>query len=200
MRYLLPQPVLDMDSSCKTSGGLLLHTAAGATGRTHSWTTVAWSLPAAASPVTLLHLQYPLCLKLLESGKVDVMPMITHRYGFSAKDMDAAFDTAARAAQTGAIKVQAPLDLKPRPVSQNVLEWAVRSDVCVEHHTTKRTGGLFSVAAGSKRLAPLSLEQWLLCSPALQVAISKPCTFSGWSCTMKTSISEGGACDPDALL
>ena len=50
--------------------------------------------------------QYPLCLKLLESGKVDVMPMITHRFSFSAKDVDAAFDTAARAAQTGAIKVR----------------------------------------------------------------------------------------------
>ena len=71
-----------------------------------------------ASLLTLARLQYPLCLKLLESGKVDVMPMITHRYGFSAKDMDAAFDTAARAAQTGAIKVQGPPGPRePRPAS-----------------------------------------------------------------------------------
>ena len=55
--------------------------------------------------LTVACVQYPLCLKLLESGKVDVMPMITHRFGFSAKEMDSAFDTAARAAQTGAIKV-----------------------------------------------------------------------------------------------
>lgn len=53
---------------------------------------------------------YPLCLKLLESGKVDVNPMITHRFGFSAKEVDAAFDTAARAATTGAIKVMFNLE------------------------------------------------------------------------------------------
>ena len=55
-------------------------------------------------------MQYPLCLKLLESGKVDVNPMITHRFGFSAKEIDAGFDTAARAAVTGAIKVMFNLD------------------------------------------------------------------------------------------
>lgn len=54
-------------------------------------------------------LQYPLCLKLMESAKVDVNPMVTHRFGFSAKEVDAAFDTAARAPITGAIKVCHPL-------------------------------------------------------------------------------------------
>ena len=55
-------------------------------------------------------LQYPLCLKLLESSKVDVNPMITHRFGFSAKEVDAAFDTALRAATNGAIKVMFNLE------------------------------------------------------------------------------------------
>jgi len=48
---------------------------------------------------------YPLCLKLMESKRVDVSPMITHRFGFSENEVHAAFDCAARAAQTGAIKV-----------------------------------------------------------------------------------------------
>ena len=55
-------------------------------------------------------LQYPLCLKLMESKRVDVAPMITHRFGFSEKEVHAAFDCAARAAQTGAIKVMFNLD------------------------------------------------------------------------------------------
>ena len=49
------------------------------------------------------------------------MPMITHRFGFSAKDVDAAFDTAARAAQTGAIKVHTCLCCDaPRPQAKVV--------------------------------------------------------------------------------
>ncbi|KAK9843226.1 hypothetical protein WJX74_008897 [Apatococcus lobatus] len=48
---------------------------------------------------------YPLCLKLMESKKVDVTPLITHRFGFTAADVAAAFDTASRASETGAIKV-----------------------------------------------------------------------------------------------
>lgn len=55
-------------------------------------------------------MQYPLCLKLMESKRVDVAPMITHRFGFSEKEVHAAFDCAARAAQTGAIKVLFNLD------------------------------------------------------------------------------------------
>lgn len=53
---------------------------------------------------------YPLCLKLMESKRVDVKPMITHRFGFSEKEVHAAFDCAARAGQTGAIKVMFNLD------------------------------------------------------------------------------------------
>ena len=41
----------------------------------------------------------------MESKRVDVAPMITHRFGFSENEVHAAFDCAARAAQTGAIKV-----------------------------------------------------------------------------------------------
>jgi threonine dehydrogenase-like Zn-dependent dehydrogenase len=48
---------------------------------------------------------YPLCISLLASKRVDVAPMITHRYPFSASGVAEGFDTAARAAQTGAIKV-----------------------------------------------------------------------------------------------
>ena len=49
--------------------------------------------------------QYPLCLNLMASKKVDVMPLITHRFGFTPEDVAAAFDCAARSAETRAIKV-----------------------------------------------------------------------------------------------
>lgn len=52
------------------------------------------------------HLQYPLCLSLLERKRVDVMPMITHRFGFSEAGVKDGFDTAARSAETKAIKVR----------------------------------------------------------------------------------------------
>ena len=61
--------------------------------------------PLSAEYVPLPALQYPLCLKLMESKRVDVSMMITHRFGFSENEVHAAFDCAARAAQTGAIKV-----------------------------------------------------------------------------------------------
>ncbi|BDA45777.1 Sorbitol dehydrogenase [Coccomyxa sp. Obi] len=48
---------------------------------------------------------YPLCLNLMASKKVDVMPLITHRFGFTPEDVAAAFDCAARSAETRAIKV-----------------------------------------------------------------------------------------------
>ena len=41
----------------------------------------------------------------MASGRVDVLPLITHRFGFSAEEVRQGFDTAARAAQTKAIKV-----------------------------------------------------------------------------------------------
>lgn len=49
--------------------------------------------------------QYPLCLSLLEHKRVNVLPMITHRFGFSEGGIADGFDTAARSAQTKAIKV-----------------------------------------------------------------------------------------------
>eukprot|EP00252_Welwitschia_mirabilis_P010794 TRINITY_DN242_c0_g2_i2.p1 TRINITY_DN242_c0_g2~~TRINITY_DN242_c0_g2_i2.p1 ORF type:complete len:364 (-),score=64.38 TRINITY_DN242_c0_g2_i2:366-1457(-) len=38
---------------------------------------------------------WPLCLELISSGKVNVKPLITHRFGFSQKDVEAAFETSA---------------------------------------------------------------------------------------------------------
>lgn len=50
-------------------------------------------------------LQYPLCLSLLASKKVDVLPLVTHRLGFSEEEVVKGFDTALRSAETKAIKV-----------------------------------------------------------------------------------------------
>lgn len=55
---------------------------------------------------------YPLCLSLIATKRVDVAPMITHRFGFTVKDVAEGFDTAARAAATGAIKVMFDLAQK----------------------------------------------------------------------------------------
>jgi L-iditol 2-dehydrogenase len=48
---------------------------------------------------------YPLCLSLIGSKRVDVKPLITHRFRFTESDVAEGFDTAARADRTGAIKV-----------------------------------------------------------------------------------------------
>jgi L-iditol 2-dehydrogenase len=48
---------------------------------------------------------YPLCLSLLEHKRVDVKPMITHRFAFDKDGVADGFDCAARSAQTKAIKV-----------------------------------------------------------------------------------------------
>jgi len=58
----------------------------------------------------LFRAQYPLCVSLLESGAVDVKPMITHRFGFSGEQIAAGFDCAVRSRETGAIKVMFNLD------------------------------------------------------------------------------------------
>ena len=39
---------------------------------------------------------WPLCLEFLRSGKIDVKPLITHRFGFSQKEVEEAFETSAR--------------------------------------------------------------------------------------------------------
>ncbi|GAA0165920.1 dehydrogenase [Lithospermum erythrorhizon] len=46
---------------------------------------------------------YPLCFELITSGKIDVKPLITHRFGFSQEQVDEAFKTSASGGQ--AIKV-----------------------------------------------------------------------------------------------
>lgn len=50
-------------------------------------------------------LQYPTCIELISSGRVDIKPLITHRFGFSQEDVLEGFDVASRPDQTGAIKV-----------------------------------------------------------------------------------------------
>nr|GMD14832.1 sorbitol dehydrogenase [Ipomoea batatas] len=46
---------------------------------------------------------WPLCIEFLSSGKIDVKPLITHRYGFSQREVEEAFETSARGGN--AIKV-----------------------------------------------------------------------------------------------
>lgn len=46
---------------------------------------------------------WPLCLEFLRSGKIDVKPLITHRFGFSQKEVEEAFETSGRGGS--AIKV-----------------------------------------------------------------------------------------------
>ena len=46
---------------------------------------------------------YPLCLDLLSSGRINVMPLITNRFGFNQKDVVDAFETSAKGGS--AIKV-----------------------------------------------------------------------------------------------
>ena len=50
-------------------------------------------------------LQYPLCLSLLGNKRIDVLPMITHRLGFSEEEVEKGFDIALRSPETKAIKV-----------------------------------------------------------------------------------------------
>ncbi|GAV61830.1 ADH_zinc_N domain-containing protein/ADH_N domain-containing protein [Cephalotus follicularis] len=38
---------------------------------------------------------WPLCIELLKTGKIDVKPLITHRFGFSEKEVEDAFETSA---------------------------------------------------------------------------------------------------------
>ncbi len=51
-------------------------------------------------------------MSLMASGRLNTKPLVTHRFGFSAKDVADGFDTAARADETGALKVMFRLDGK----------------------------------------------------------------------------------------
>ncbi|KAF4371290.1 hypothetical protein F8388_023450 [Cannabis sativa] len=56
--------------------------------------------PAAAREVDIIGIfryrnTWPLSIELLRTGKIDVKPLITHRFGFSQKDINAAFETSA---------------------------------------------------------------------------------------------------------
>lgn len=57
------------------------------------------------NPETCAYVQYPLCISLMETGRVDVKPLITHRFGWSESEVKAGFDCAVRSAETKAIKV-----------------------------------------------------------------------------------------------
>ncbi|XP_038895302.1 sorbitol dehydrogenase [Benincasa hispida] len=46
---------------------------------------------------------WPLCLEFIRSGKINVKPLITHRFGFTQKEVEDAFETSARGGN--AIKV-----------------------------------------------------------------------------------------------
>ncbi len=48
---------------------------------------------------------YPLCISLMASKRVDVRPLITHRFGWSAEGLQQGFHTALNHDKTGAIKV-----------------------------------------------------------------------------------------------
>ncbi|KAF3795622.1 Sorbitol dehydrogenase [Nymphaea thermarum] len=64
--------------------------------------------PAAAREVDVIGVfryknTWPLCIEFLRSGKIDVKPLITHRFGFSQQDIEEAFETSAKGGS--AIKV-----------------------------------------------------------------------------------------------
>ena len=76
-------------------------------GMGHSMMTVPLT-PAAAREVDVVGIfryknTWPLCIEFLRSGKIDVKPLITHRFGFSQKEVEDAFETSARGGN--AIKV-----------------------------------------------------------------------------------------------
>ncbi|KAF6133955.1 hypothetical protein GIB67_040719 [Kingdonia uniflora] len=64
--------------------------------------------PAAAREVDVVGIfryknTWPLCLEFIRTGKIDVKPLITHRFGFSQKGVEDAFETSAHGGN--AIKV-----------------------------------------------------------------------------------------------
>ncbi|XP_039134697.1 sorbitol dehydrogenase-like [Dioscorea cayenensis subsp. rotundata] len=64
--------------------------------------------PAAAREVDIVGIfrykdTWPLCIEFLRTGKIDVKPLITHRFGFSQQEVEEAFEVSARGST--AIKV-----------------------------------------------------------------------------------------------
>ncbi|RVW76637.1 Sorbitol dehydrogenase [Vitis vinifera] len=56
--------------------------------------------PAAAREVDVVGVfryknTWPICIEFLRSGKIDVKPLITHRFGFSQREVEEAFETSA---------------------------------------------------------------------------------------------------------
>ncbi|PON69923.1 Alcohol dehydrogenase superfamily, zinc-type [Parasponia andersonii] len=107
--------VVDVSFDCagfnKTMSTALSATRAGGkvclVGMGHSEMTVPLT-PAAAREVDVIGIfryknTWPLCLEFLRSGKIDVKPLITHRFGFSQREVEEAFETSARGGS--AIKV-----------------------------------------------------------------------------------------------
>ncbi|KAJ8771468.1 hypothetical protein K2173_026645 [Erythroxylum novogranatense] len=95
----------------KTMSTALKATAAGGrvclVGMCHNEMTLPLT-PAAAREVEVVGVfryinTWPLCLELLSSGKIDVKPLITHRFGFNQNEVEEAFETSARGGN--AIKV-----------------------------------------------------------------------------------------------
>eukprot|EP00249_Psilotum_nudum_P016325 c25767_g1_i1 orf=1242-2354(+) len=77
-------------------------------GMAHSEMTVPLTHAAAAREVDIYGCfryrnTYPMCIDLISTGKIDVRPLITHRFGFTQKDVEEAFETSARGGD--AIKV-----------------------------------------------------------------------------------------------
>ncbi|CAL0328644.1 unnamed protein product [Lupinus luteus] len=102
---------LDCAGFNKTMSTALSATQAGGkvclVGMGHSIMTVPLT-PAAAREVDVIGIfryknTWPLCIEFLRSGKIDVKPLITHRFGFSQKEVEEAFETSARG--SNAIKV-----------------------------------------------------------------------------------------------
>lgn len=93
----------DCAGFAKTMSTALKATSAGGkvclVGMGHNEMTVPLT-PAAAREVDIFGVfryrnTWPLCLEFLRSGKVDVKPLITHRFGFSQKEVEEAFETSA---------------------------------------------------------------------------------------------------------
>ncbi|KHG27120.1 L-idonate 5-dehydrogenase [Gossypium arboreum] len=79
--------------------------------------------PAAAREVDIIGIfryknTWPLCIELLRSGKIDVKPLITHRFGFSQKEVEEAFETSARGGDAikGMLNLRGMHDLESKPV------------------------------------------------------------------------------------